>query len=230
MRFHISALAALSTCSLFVSALPKAEPGSEHMKDNEKRSARPKVIIDNDFSGSTSWPPTMLLLYAGYEVLGFTVALGNSWVDAESTRILRFLEVSSVLQLSQMRVPEAFTNRLPSNQNQIVNLTQIPVFKGVTFPLINTAARSNAWQAAFGSLGWNGMFNPENATADALGGDPQSGDPYRITPIPEGLPTIKAQNQSAVTFMIEQVHKYPGEVELYVAGGCTNVSVPFELP
>ena len=36
----------------------------------------------------------MLLLYAGYDILGITVALGNSWVESESMHILRFLEVS----------------------------------------------------------------------------------------------------------------------------------------
>jgi inosine-uridine nucleoside N-ribohydrolase len=39
---------------------------------------------------------------------------------------------------------------------QIANITNIPVYKGATFPLINTAARSTAWQMAFGSLAWNG--------------------------------------------------------------------------
>ncbi|KAL8286696.1 hypothetical protein RQP46_004224 [Phenoliferia psychrophenolica] len=206
MRGIVSSLAGLAALCAGVSAVPK--PQSEHAwterEEPKNPKLRPKVIIDNDFSGSSSWAPTMLFLYAGYDVLGITVALGNSWVTAESTRILRFLEIA--------------------------NITTIPVYLGATFPLINTAARSNAWQAANGQLAWNGMFNPENATADALGGDPQSGDPFRVTPIPEGLPTfLKAQNQSAVLFMIEQVRKYPGEVEIYAAGGCTNIALAIRL-
>ena len=45
----------------------------------------------------------------------------------------------------------------------------------------------------------------QNDTADAQGNDPGSGNPDRVTPIPEGLPSTNASSTSAVQFLLEQV-------------------------
>ncbi|KAL8279682.1 hypothetical protein RQP46_007995 [Phenoliferia psychrophenolica] len=175
-----SSAALVIAAALLHSGFARAAPAPSEAQTTSKRSTRPKVIIDNDFAGTTSWPPTMLFLGAGYDVLGLTVVVGNSWVNSETTHILRFLEAHLI---NIMGISKELT---PSDVN---------------------------------------LDNREQ-TADALGGDPTSGDPFRITPIPEGLPTwLKAQEQNAVQFMIDQVHKYQGEVEIYVAGGATNVAL-----
>jgi len=161
-----------------------------------------KVIADNDWCGAYSWPVGLVLL-AESEVLGFTSSLGDCYPTESGQHILRLLEV--------------------------INRTDIDVYIGPTFPLINTVERSNAWQAAFGALAWNGAFNPDNATADALGSDAGANHPFQTSKIPEGVPTIKAQNMSAVNFMIEQVRKYPGEVVIYAAGAMTTVALAIRL-
>lgn len=103
------------------------------------------------------------------------------------------------------------------------NLTScIPVVPGSTFPLINTATRFQAWEAVHGKLPWEGVFAPYNATAEAEGSDPTSGDnPFRVVEgaFVEGMPNNYSINglkksQSASAFMIEMVHRYPGQVSI----------------
>ncbi|KAK6610409.1 hypothetical protein H4I95_03468 [Botrytis cinerea] len=96
------------------------------------------------------------------------------------------------------------------------NLTScIPVVPGSTFPLINTATRFQAWEAVHGKLPWEGVFAPYNATAEAAGkGMPSN---YSIN----GL----KKSQSASAFMIEMVHRYPGQVSIFAGGSMTNVAL-----
>jgi len=95
--------------------------------------------------------------------------------------------------------------------------------------LINTYDRFQAWESIHGKLAWQGVYEPYNATAEAEGADPTAGDnPYRIVKgaFTDEFPTTAAQtSQSAVQFMIEQVHKYPGEVSIFAAGAMTNVAL-----
>jgi inosine-uridine nucleoside N-ribohydrolase len=116
---------------------------------------------------------------------------------------------------------------------EIGNLSCIPVYYGSTYPLINTYERFQAWEAVHGVLPWQGVFAPYNATAEATGSDPTAGtDPNRIaaSAFPEGFPNITAvANKSAAAFMIEQVHKYPGQVSIYAAGAMTNVALAVRM-
>lgn len=109
------------------------------------------------------------------------------------------------------------------------NLSCIPVYTGALYPLISTYERFQAWEAIHGNLPWQGAFAPYNATLEADGWDPSGGsDPYRIVKeaFTEGYPTAAAQSSpGAVNFMIEQVHKYPGEVSIFAAGPMTNVAL-----
>lgn len=93
---------------------------------------------------------------------------------------------------------------------------------GSTWPLLNTPTKFQAWEAVHGDLAWQGAFAPYNATAEALGSDPTSGDnPYRIIEkaFVEGFPSTALvqgldDSQSAAAFMIEMVHRYPGQVSI----------------
>jgi inosine-uridine nucleoside N-ribohydrolase len=116
---------------------------------------------------------------------------------------------------------------------EIGNLSCIPVYYGSTYPLINTYERFQAWEAVHGTLPWQGVYAPYNATAEATGSDPTAGtNPNRIerAAFTEGFPNITAvTGKSAAQFMIEQVRKYPGKVSIYAAGALTNVALAIRL-
>ena len=82
-------------------------------------------------------------------------------------------------------------------------------------------------------LPWQGAFAPYNATAEATGADPTAGnDPNRISKsaFAEGLPnTMAVARKSATSFVMEQVHKYPGQVSIYAAGAMTNVALAVRM-
>ncbi|KAH8801467.1 Inosine/uridine-preferring nucleoside hydrolase domain-containing protein [Xylogone sp. PMI_703] len=161
-----------------------------------------KVIIDNDFTAG-QWDPYLLALNSGWEVLGLTTCTGNTWMPQQVLHALGNLEYGG--------------------------LSCIPVYAGALYPLINTYELFQAWQLVHGAIPYQGAFGPYNKTAEALGSDPSGGsNPYRIVKgaFTEGYPTIKAQeSQDAVTFMIDQVRKYPGEVTIFAAGAMTNVAL-----
>lgn len=92
--------------------------------------------------------------------------------------------------------------------------------KGETYPLIQTYQRFQLYQQLWGSLEWQGVFAPQNLTAQSLGNDPTGDDPSQISKsaFTEGYPnTTVLEGYSAAQFMVEQVHKYPGQVSIYSA-------------
>jgi inosine-uridine nucleoside N-ribohydrolase len=165
-----------------------------------------KIIIDNDWSSSASFIPVLLFLDADIEVLGLTVVVGDSWVDQETLHALRFLELSD-------------------------GTSKIPVYKGATYPLLNTPFRMEMWQKLHGKIPWTGAFTEQNLTAEAAGQDPTGGNPTRIvlSALPEGLPKTSAQNMNAVNFLIEQVHIYPRQVSILALGPLTNIALAIKL-
>lgn len=105
---------------------------------------------------------------------------------------------------------------------------------GATFPLINTYERFQAWESIHGVLPWEGAFAPYNATAEEEGSDPTGdpSDPDRIVKgaFIEGFPnTTILSGTNAAAFMVEQVHKYPGQVSIYAAGALTNVALAVRM-
>ncbi|KAB8067625.1 Inosine/uridine-preferring nucleoside hydrolase domain-containing protein [Aspergillus leporis] len=159
------------------------------------------AILDNDW-GAVGFLPFLIALKNDVEVLGLVSDTANSWQRQCAYHALANLEVG--------------------------NLSCIPVYAGATYPLINTPERFQAWEAIHGKLPWEGAFALENATAEALGKDPTSGDPNRIvqSAFIEGFPTTEVnRSTSAVNFMVEMVRKYPHQVSIYSAGALTNVAL-----
>lgn len=77
-----------------------------------------------------------------------------------------------------------------------------------------------------------GAFAPENLTYEALGNDPTSGDPRRVSraAFSEGFPnTTFAADTNAAYFMVQQVRKYPGEVSIYAGGALTNIALAVRM-
>ncbi|KAH7024787.1 Inosine/uridine-preferring nucleoside hydrolase domain-containing protein [Microdochium trichocladiopsis] len=167
----------------------------------------PKIIIDNDWT-SVGFVTFLLAVDAGWDVLGLVGDTANSWARQTSLHGLALLEIG--------------------------NLSCIPVHKGADYPLLNTPTQHQTWELLHGPLPYissAGAFKPENATAEALGNDPTSGDPTRISRAAfiEGFPNTTLAGETAAAWMVEQVRKYPGQVTIYSGGALTNVALAVRL-
>lgn len=164
-----------------------------------------KIILDNDWS-TAGFIPYLLALDQGWEVLGLVGDTANSWALQTSLHGLATLEVGNLSSC-------------------------IPVHKGADYPLINTPELIQAWEELFGTLPWQGVFKPYNATEEATGSDPTSGDPNRIakSAFLEGYPNGTLSGYHAAAWMVEQVNKYPGEVMIYSGGALTNIALAIRM-
>jgi Inosine-uridine nucleoside N-ribohydrolase len=164
-----------------------------------------KVILDNDWS-TAGFIPYLLALNAGWDVLGLVGDTANSWALQTSLHALATLEVGKLSSC-------------------------IPVYKGSDYPLLNTPELFRAWEEIHGVLPWQGAFAAENVTAEAAGNDPTSGNPERVVKAAflEGYPNTTLAGNYAAAWMIEQVHKYPGEVMIYSGGALTNIALPIRM-
>jgi purine nucleosidase len=157
-----------------------------------------KVIIDQDCAGpgGTDMQAILSLINSpDAEVLGITVLTGDAWRDEEIAHTLRLLE--------------------------IIGRTDIPVFPGAAFPLVNSKEYIAKWETLYGKVIYQGAWN--HAKGHAVHG------PYEIPPLPEGAPTIKALEENAAHFMARMVHQYPGEVTIYAAGPMTDLALAIAL-
>ncbi|KAG9678001.1 nucleoside hydrolase, partial [Aureobasidium melanogenum] len=190
--------------SLVAATLTGAAPLEQLQSRSAMNSTRPKVIMDNDWS-TAGFIPYLLALDAGWDVLGLVSDTANSWALQTGLHALATLEVG--------------------------NLSCIPVHKGADYPILNTPELFQTWEMVHGKLPWEGAFAPENLTYEALGNDPTSGDPSRVSKSAffEGYPNTTFASKDAAWFMIEQVRKYPGQVSIYSAGSLTNVALAVRM-
>ena len=165
--------------------------------------AAPRLFIeDNDFlgpGGSDIQSILPLIARPDIRILGFTVASGDGWCDEEAAYLLRFLEIAK--------------------------RTDLPVYKGAVFPLINTPARMKAWERLYGTIPWKGAWN-DFVKPDYV---PHVDKPYLIPDNPGGNPTTKPAAGSAVAFLIEQVHRYPHQITILEAGPMTNLALAIRI-
>lgn len=161
------------------------------------------VIFDNDFygpAGTNLQAAALLLNDPNVKVLALTVVTGDAWRDEEVAHTLRLLEI--------MHRPD------------------VPVVPGAVFPLVNTKAKQQAWQKAYGIIFWKGAWNDPK---EALFPDYKSHGPFEIPLLAEGAPTLKPSTQIAANFLIEQVHKYPHQITIVAAGPLTNLALACRL-
>ncbi len=160
---------------------------------------RREVIIDQDMfgpGGSNMNSVLMLLQAPDVDVLGIVVSSGDGWRDEEIAQTLRMLE--------------------------LVGRTDVPVYAGAQFPLLNSAARLKAWEHRYGPLVWKGAWT------ESFGGQPRAeyhADPARVPPLAAGAPTLKAQAESGIAFMIRTVRQRPGRVTLWMGGALTDLAL-----
>jgi inosine-uridine nucleoside N-ribohydrolase len=107
---------------------------------------------------------------------------------------------------------------------EVAHRTNLPVLKGAVFPLVNSYTRMRAWEQAYGTIPWKGAWNP------AKQGDlAHSTEPWKVPDNPDGNPTTKPADGSAVQFLIAQVHKYPHQVTILAAGPMTNLALAIRI-
>jgi inosine-uridine nucleoside N-ribohydrolase len=159
-----------------------------------------KVIYDQDNSGpfGTDILGTLMMLQAdNIDLLGITLVTGDAWMKQEMAFTLRLLE--------------------------LMGRTEIPVFPGAEFPMLNT---KEEWLLRLQLYGghradpWLGAFNRGN------------GGPDEIKPLPppyDRFASIAAQQDHAAQFMVKMIRQYPGQVTIFAGGPLTNLALAISL-
>jgi purine nucleosidase len=168
--------------------------------------ARRKVVIDQDAfgpAGSNLQAILLLLQSKDVEVLGITVPTGDGWRDEEVSHTLRLLEVAQ--------------------------RTEVPVYPGAVFPLVNTQSATKRWEALYGQLFYKGAWTEEWPPEGAVRRTPYHADPYLVPPSPAGQPAIQPAHESAASFLSRVVHEHPGQVTIIAAGPLTDLAMAARL-
>jgi inosine-uridine nucleoside N-ribohydrolase len=173
------------------------------------------VLIDQDGSGpggSNQMAILTLLQSPDVKVLGITMVTGNAWRDEETLHTLRMLELTGH--------------------------ADVPVAKGAVFPLIRDQQETRLEAAIDGQVTWLGAWgegpmalveNKNGTVTPYTPPDQKVHGPYDIPPLAEGMPTIKAIDEDAAHFLIQQVHAHPHEVTIYAAGPLTNIALAIAI-
>jgi purine nucleosidase len=162
--------------------------------------ARRKVIYDQDTCGpfGTDILGTLMMLQAeNIDLVGITLVTGDAWMKQEMAFTLRLLEM--------------------------MGRTEIPVYPGAEFPLLNT---KEEWLLRLQFYGghrldpWLGAFNRTN------------GGPDEIQPLPppyDRFAGIQPQQEHAARFIIKTARENPGQVAIYAGGPLTNLALAIAL-
>ena len=161
---------------------------------------RRKVIFDQDNAGpmGTDIQGLLMLLQAdNIDLLGITIVTGDAWLKQELAYTLRLLEM--------------------------MGRTEVPVYAGAEFPLINTKEEALLRYDLFGGHRLDphlGAFNRGNTGPDVV---------QPLAEVYGRFAELKPQQEHAARFIINTVRKYPGEVTLYVGGPLTNLALAIKL-
>jgi inosine-uridine nucleoside N-ribohydrolase len=164
-----------------------------------------KVIVDQDAfgpGGSNMQALLLLLQSPDVEVLGITIVSGDGWNDENVAHTLRMLE--------------------------LVGRTDVPVYSGATFPLVNSQEATRRWEAIHGKLVYKGAWM-ENTPDDGKIKRPRRHGPFEVPPLEEGQPTTKAVEGIAADFLVRETRAHPGEISIVALGPLTNLALAERL-
>ncbi|MBE2992244.1 nucleoside hydrolase [Sphingomonas sp. CFBP 13603] len=161
--------------------------------------ARRKVIIDDE---GFALMHLMLLGAPDVDVVGITTVSGNVWANRATALALRGVEI---------------TGR-----------TDIPVVQGATYPLLNSEALTDRWEALYGKLTWKGAWMKAWVQPTQQTTPPYYG-PTDPVVLPGGNAKTKPSLEIAAMFLIRMVHAHPGEITIVAAGPLTNLALAQRL-
>lgn len=161
--------------------------------------AKRKVIIDDE---GFSLMHMMLLQSPEVEVVGITSVSGNVWANRATAMQLRGLE--------------------------IMGRTDVPVVEGARYPLLNSEARMERFEALYGKLTWKGAWMKQWVEPTQQSTPPYFG-PNDPVDLPQGNPVTKPLDETAANFMIRMVRRYPGEITIVEGGPMTNLALAQRL-
>jgi len=177
-------------------AAPLAAPEPAPQQPAGKR----KVIYDQDNYGpfGTDILGTLMMLQAdNVDLLGITLVTGDGWMKQEMAYTLRLLEM--------------------------MGRTEIPVYAGAEFPMLNTKEEWQLRQQLYGGHRldpWMGAFNRVN------------GGPNDVQPLQapyDQFASLKPQQEHAARFLINTVRANPNQVTIYAGGPLTNLALAIAL-
>jgi len=155
---------------------------------------RIKVIVDQDARGPCTTDMQSVLMFVQsprVELLGITIVSGDLWMDQEALHTLRALEIAG--------------------------RTDIPVYRGAVFPLLNSKEEAERWEVLYGEHLYKGAWND---------GEPGA---FERVPLLEGEPTTLPAEGHAANFIVEAVNAHPGEVVIWAGGPLTNIALALAL-
>jgi inosine-uridine nucleoside N-ribohydrolase len=165
-----------------------------------------KVIVDQDARGPGTSDQQAILVFLQsekFDVLGITTVSGDQWVKEETQHVLRMLEISGH--------------------------ADVPVYQGAEFPLINSKEESERWEAMYGKFEYKGAWTDKFEANRSIVYEMPYHAPDVVPRMSEGEPHFHAQPGTAAEFIIQMVHKYPGEVVLWAGGPLTNYALALKL-
>src|SRR2546426_2171720 len=128
-----------------------------------------KVIVDQDARGPGTSDQQAILVFLQsdkFDVLGITTVSGDQWVKEETQHVLRLLEIAG--------------------------RTDVPVYQGAEFPLLNSKEETERWEALYGKLEYKGCWTEKfEANRSTLYDEPYH-PPDVVPPLKEGAPHIQA--------------------------------------
>ena len=159
-----------------------------------------KVIYDQDNSGpfGTDILGTLMMLQAdNVDLLGITLVTGDARMKQEMAYTLRLLEM--------------------------MGRTEIPVYAGAEFPMLNTKEEWQLRQQLYGGHRldpWMGAFNRKNGGAS---------DIQPLPPPYDRFANLAAQPEHAARFLIQAIRANPNQVTIYAGGPLTNLALAMAL-
>ncbi|MCJ2186749.1 nucleoside hydrolase [Novosphingobium beihaiensis] len=161
--------------------------------------AKRKVIIDDE---GFALVHLMLLESDRIDVIGITSVSGNTWANRATAMALRGVEIA--------------------------HRPDVPVVQGATYPLLNSEALTERWEALYGKLTWKGAWM-KTWVEPTVQSDPVYYGPNDPVDLPQGNPKIKASPEIAANFLIRMVHQYPGQITIVACGPLTNLALAQRL-